>query len=184
MSNRFLRDVVFMFPAAVFAQHAFAQHQDAFTPGNAAESKIAREARHQLLTLPYYGVFDDLAFRVDGDTVTLLGATANPTLKRDAESSVKRVEGVGRVVNQIELLPVSSIDDQIRRATFRAIYGDPALSTIYGFRSVPPIHIIVKNGHVTLEGVVANAMDKNIAGIRANSVSGVFSVTNNLVTEK
>jgi hyperosmotically inducible protein len=186
MSNhvRYLSAVIFMLPAAVFAAKHDTQHQDAFTPGNADESKIVREVRHQLVTLPYYGVFDDLAFRVDGDTVTLLGATSNTTLKRDAENAVKHVEGVARVNDQIELLPVSPMDDQIRRSVFRAIYGDPALSTIYGYRSIPPIHIIVKNGNVTLEGVVANQMDKNIANIRANSVSGVFSVTNNLMTDK
>ncbi|MBV8843463.1 MAG: BON domain-containing protein [Bryobacterales bacterium] len=181
----YLSPLILVLPTVLFAaKNDTPQHHDAFTPGTADESKIAREVRHQLLTLPYYGVFDDLAFRVDGDTVTLLGATANTTLKRDAESAIKHVEGVSRVVNQIDLLPVSSMDDQIRRAVFRAIYGDPALSTIYGYRSIPPIHIIVKNGNVTLEGVVANQMDKNLANIRANSVSGVFSVTNNLMAEK
>src|SRR5207237_3070350 len=106
---------------------------------------LVREIRHQLLTLPYYGVFDDLAFRVDPDgTVTLMGAVTRPTLKSDAENVVKRIEGVTNVVNNIEVLPPSTMDDQIRMAAYRAIYGDPALSTRYGFRSVPPIHIIVK----------------------------------------
>jgi hyperosmotically inducible protein len=158
--------------------------KEAFLRGDAAESRIAREVRHQLLMLPYYGVFDDLAFRVDGNTVTLLGAVTRPTLKSDAEAAVKRVEGVEKVINQIEVLPLSPMDDRIRMAEYRAIYGDPALSTRYGFRSIPPIHIIVKNGHVTLEGVVANQADKDLINVRANSVPGVFSVTNNLQVEQ
>ena len=159
-------------------------HNDAFRLGGINESRIASQVRHQLLMLPYYGVFDDLAFRIDGDTVTLLGQVARPTLKDDAERAVKSVEGVTKVVNQIEVLPVSPMDDQIRRAVFQAIYGDPSLSTQYGFRALPPIHIIVKNGSVTLEGVVANQMDKQIAGLRANTVSGVFAVTNDLEVEQ
>lgn len=113
----------------------------------------------------------------------MLGATAQPVLKSDAEKVVKRVEGVTQVVNKIELLPVSPMDDLIRRAEYRAIYGDPALSDRYGFRAVPSIHIIVKNGHVTLEGVVANQMDKTLINAKANSVPNVFSVTNDLLVE-
>ncbi len=127
--------------------------------------------------LPYYGVFDNLAYRVDGNTVTLEGQVTRPTLKSEAEKVVKDIEGVERVVNNIEVLPVSPNDD------YRTIYGDTALSR-YGLQAVPPIHIIVKNGNVTLEGVVANEGDKNIANIRANGVSGVFSVKNNLRVEK
>lgn len=159
------------------------KHNDVFVPGDAAENRIARDARHQLLMLPYYGVFDDLAFRVNEGTVTLLGAVTRPTLKADAERAVKHVEGVTNVDNQIEVLPLSPMDDQIRRAEYRAIYGDPALSTRYGFSALPSIHIIVKNGHVTLEGVVANEGDRNLVNIRANAVPGVFSVTNDLVVE-
>lgn len=153
-------------------------------PGAAGESKIASGVRHQLLMLPYYGVFDDLAFRVDGSNVTLLGATPNPVLKSDAEKAAKKVEGVTHVQNEIELLPVSPMDDDIRRGEYRAIYGDPSLATLYGFRSIPPIHIIVKNGSVTLEGAVASEMDKNLISIRANTVPGVFSVMNDLTVEK
>ena len=155
-------------------------HNDVFVPGDASESRIAREVRHQLVTLPYYGVFDDLAFRVDGSTVTLIGKVTRPTLKSDAENVTKRIEGVTKVVNQIEVLPLSSMDDQIRLAEYRAIYGDQALSTRYGFRAVPSIHILVNNGQVTLEGVVANESDKNLVNIRANGVPNVFSVTNHL----
>jgi len=158
-------------------------HNDAFMPGVRDESEIAKEVRHQLVTLPYYGVFDDLAFRVQGATVTLMGAVTRPTLKSDAESSVKRVKGVTAVVNNIEILPLSPMDDRIRIATYRAIYGDSALADRYAYRALPSIHILVKNGNVVLEGVVANAMDKSIAGIRANGVSGVFSVANDLVVE-
>lgn len=158
-------------------------HNDAFVAGAPDENRIAKEVRHQLVTLPYYGVFDDLAFRVDGGTVTLLGAVTRPVLKSDAEHAVKRVEGVTQVVNNIEVLPLSPMDDQIRRAEYRAIYGDPALSDRYGYRAVPSIHIIVKNGRVVLEGVVANQMDKNLVNIKANGVPGVFGVTNDLQVE-
>ncbi len=157
----------------------------AFMHDETGESRLVREIRHQLLMLPYYGVFDDLSFKVDPDgTVTLMGAVTRPTLKSDAENVVKRIEGVTKVINNIEVLPPSPEDDRIRIAEYKAIYGDPALATRYGYRSLPPIHIIVKNGHVTLEGVVANEADKNIVNIRANSVPGVFSVTNNLRVEQ
>jgi hyperosmotically inducible protein len=112
-----------------------------------------------------------------------MGQVTRPTLKSDAENVTKRVEGVTRVVNNIEVLPLSSMDDQIRMATYRAIYGDSALSTRYGFRALPSIHIIVKNGNVTLEGVVANESDRNIAVLRAKGVPNVFSVTDNLQVE-
>jgi osmotically-inducible protein OsmY len=146
--------------------------------------RITKEVRHELVMLPYYGVFDNLAYKVDPDgTVTLLGQVSRPTLKSDAENAVKRIEGVEKVVNNIEVLPTSINDDRIRRAVYRAIYGNSVLSQ-YALRAVPPIHIIVKNGHVTLEGVVARAMDKQVAGMQANQVSGVFSVTNNLQVEQ
>src|SRR5271167_3037698 len=154
------------------------QHKDAQIPGSADETQIAQEVRHQLVMLPYFGVFDDLGFTVDGGAVTLVGEVTRPTLKSDAGNVVKRVEGVTNVVNNIEVLPLSPNDDRIRRAVYRAIYGDPMLSTRYGYRALPSIHIIVKNGNVRLEGVVANQADRNVAGIRANGVSGVFSVQN------
>jgi osmotically-inducible protein OsmY len=146
--------------------------------------RIVREIHHELVMLPFYGVFDNLAYKVDSDgTVTLLGQVARPTLKSDAENSVKRIEGVEKVVNNIEVLPTSFNDDRIRRATYRAIYGNNVLSQ-YQLRAVPPIHIIVKNGNVTLEGAVARQMDKQIAEVQAKSVSGVFSVTNNLQVDE
>ncbi|MBV9302432.1 MAG: BON domain-containing protein [Acidobacteriaceae bacterium] len=155
-------------------------HNDAFVRGTADESRIAHQVRHELVMLPYYGIFDDLAFRVDGTAITLLGAVVNPVLKSDAENVVKRVEGVTNVVNNIEVLPVSPMDDQIRRAEFRAIYGDPSIGTKYGYQALPSIHIIVKNGHVLLEGVVDSQFDKTLINTRANAVANVFSVTNNL----
>lgn len=158
-------------------------HNDAFVPGSPSDTRVMKEVRHQLLMLPYYNIFDDLAFRVQGGSVTLLGAVTNPVLKSDAANVVKRVEGVTNVVNDIEVLPVSPMDGQIRRAEFRAIYGDPQIGTRYGYQALPSIHIIVKNGNVTLEGVVANQADKNLIGIRANGVPNVFSVTNNLIVE-
>jgi hyperosmotically inducible periplasmic protein len=146
--------------------------------------RIVKEVRHELVMLPYYGVFDNLSYKVDPDgTVTLLGQVARPTLKSDAENVVKRIEGVEKVVNNIEVLPTSLNDDRIRRAAYRAIYGNSVLSQ-YQLRAVPPIHIIVNNGHITLEGVVARQMDKQIAGMQANSVHGAFSVTNNLLVEE
>jgi hyperosmotically inducible protein len=166
-----------------FADKKDKDHNDAFVAGDASENHIAQEVRHQLVMLPYYGIFDDLAFRLEGGTVTLLGAVTRPTLKSDAQNVVKRIEGVTQVVNNIEVLPLSPMDDGIRRAEYRAIYGDPSLSTRYGFRALPSIHIIVRNGNVTLEGVVANDADKNLINIRANGVSGVFGVTNNLQVE-
>jgi len=149
-----------------------------------AIQRITKEVRHELVMLPFYGVFDNLAYKVDPDgTVTLLGQVSRPTLKSDAENVVKRIDGVEKVVNNLEVLPTSINDDNIRRAVYRAIYGNSVLAP-YQLRAVPPIHIIVKNGHVALEGVVARAMDKQIAGMQANGVSGVFSVENNLQVEE
>lgn len=158
-------------------------HNDAWV-GTQQEMQIAKNVRHQLLMLPWFGVFDDLAYKINGTEVTLLGSVIRPTLKSDAENSVRRIEGVTTVTNEIEVLPLSPNDDRIRMATYRAIYADSALGTRYGFRAVPAIHIIVKNGNVRLEGVVLNEMDKTIAGIRANGVGGVFAVENALRLEE
>jgi hyperosmotically inducible periplasmic protein len=146
---------------------------------NNGQDRISREVRHELVMLPYYGVFDNLAYSVNGGIVTLHGQVTNPTLKIDAGNVVKKIEGVTKVDNKIEVLPLSPMDDQLRRAVYRAIYGEPSLNR-YAMQAVPPIHIIVENGKVTLVGVVDNAADKNLTGIRANTVPGVFSVTNNL----
>jgi len=161
-------------------------------PGNAQTKKrlpdhhasLAREVRHELVMLPYYGVFDNLEFSIQGvDTVVLSGQVTRPTLKKDAENVVGKLEAVGKVINKIEVLPLSPHDDSIRLATYRAIFSRPGLDR-YAMQAVPPIHIVVKNVHITLVGVVANAGDKNLAGISASGVPGSFSVTNNLRVEK
>ena len=147
-----------------------------------AVHRIQKEVRHELLMLPYLGVFDSLAYKVDGYNVTLVGEVTRPTLKTDAERVVKQIEGVEKVDNQIEVLPVSPSDDRLRVRLYRAIYSGPLQRYSLGVQQ--PIRIIVKNGHVALEGVVDNEGDKNIAGIRANGVPGIFSVTNNLQVAK
>jgi hyperosmotically inducible protein len=152
-------------------------------PSAKSQERIIKEVRHELLMLPYFGVFDYIAFKVDGFNVTLLGQVVRPTTKSDAENSVKHIEGVEKVDNQIEVLPPSPIDDRLRRRLFQAIYGYPALER-YQLGVQKAIRIIVKNGHVTLEGVVDSDGDKNLVGIRANGVSGTFSVTNNLQVVK
>jgi hyperosmotically inducible protein len=142
-----------------------------------SESNVQREVRHELATLSRYTVFDSIRYRVDGTQVTLMGQVTQPVLKDDADSAVKGIEGVTGVNDQIEVLPLSPMDGQIRRAVFRAIYDKEELNR---YQLAPSIHIIVKNGDVTLEGAVLNEMDKDIANIQANQVPGVFHVTNNL----
>lgn len=156
--------------------------QERGAPSAKEEERITKAVRHELLMLPYVGVFDNLAFKVEGRSVTLFGQVVRPTMKSDAENRVKHIEGVEHVDNEIEVLPVSQMDSQLRRRLYRAIYGYPALQK-YAIVPQKPIRIIVKNGHVTLEGVVDTEADKNIAGIRANGVSGTFSVENNLRAE-
>jgi hyperosmotically inducible protein len=143
---------------------------------------LVKEVRHELVMLPYYGVFDNLSYRVDGSKVTLFGQVRDPKLKDDAGRAVKGIEGVSSIDNQIEVMPLSGNDDGTRLAVYRAIYSKPTLQR-YQMGAVPPIHIIVKNGDVTLEGVVANQMDKEVAGIAANGVGGVHKVVNNLRTD-
>ena len=144
-----------------------------------AVDRIQKEVRHEILMLPYFDVFDNIAFKVDGDDVTLFGQVTRPTLKTDVERVVKTIEGVEKVDNQIEVLPVSPNDDRLRLRLFRAIYGFNALQR-YALPVVKPIRIIVKNGHVTLEGIVDSEGDKDLVNLRARGVSGSFSVTNNL----
>jgi hyperosmotically inducible protein len=173
--KRSLQVLVIVLVAFASARFAGGQAE----PSSPAEARIAREVRHELLMLPYFGVFDNIEYRVDGDTVTLFGAVTRPVLKSDAENVVKHIEGVDHVTNKIDVLPPSPMDDQLRLALYRAIYGFPALEK-YALGVQKPIRIIVRNGQVTLEGVVDNDSDKNLAGMRANGVPGVFSVTNNL----
>jgi len=148
-------------------------------PASQTPKPLEEQVRHELLMLPYYSVFDEMSFQVDGNTVTLMGRVTRPYLKSTAENVVKRIPGVASVDNKIEVLPLSRFDDRIRLAELRAVYGNSALFR-YNLGAIAPIRIIVNNGHVTLEGVVANQMDKNVAGIAASGVAGVFSVTNNL----
>ena len=157
---------------------ALAQSNQTFSPK--AQARIVKEVRHQILMLPDFGVFDNIAFKLNGYDVTLLGQVAKPLLRSEAERVVKRIEGVERVDNRIEVLPVSPNDDRLRRDVFRAIYLYEPLQR-YGIGSNRAIHIIVNRGHVTLEGVVDHESDKTMAGMRANEVFGVFSVQNNLV---
>ena len=147
-------------------------------------SPIADQVRHKLVMQPWYGVFDNLEYQVNGSEVILSGqvVSEHDRTKYDAESAVKRINGVTKVVNNIEVLPPLPFDNQIRRAEYRTIFSQSTLGR-YSMGAVPQIHIIVKGGHVTLEGMVMNQMDRNIAGLTANSVSNVFSVTNNLRVE-
>lgn len=163
--------------------------------------RIAKEIRKGIVTLPQYGVFDNINFGIKGETVILSGQASRPTLKSGIESVVKRVEGVEVVQNNIEVLPLSGNDDKIRAATYAAIYGYAPLQKYTsnrggrggpsvaraagGITNDPPtgwhaIHIIVKNGNVTLTGAVNNEGDLALAEMRANSVPGVFSVENQL----
>jgi osmotically-inducible protein OsmY len=146
------------------------------------QDRISREVYHELVMLPQLTIFDNLSYKVEGSTVTLMGQVRNAVLKDEAGSAVKKIEGVQRVDNEIQILPPSPNDDRIRREVARAIFNDDRLFP-YSMGSVPPIHIIVNGGHVTLEGNVNSQGDKNAAGIRANSVPGVFSVQNDLRVE-
>ena len=142
-----------------------------------------KEIRKKLVTLPYYGVFDNIAFKVDGNTVTLFGQVIRPSTRQDAARRVAKIEGIDRVVNNIEVLPLSSFDDSIRARTYRAVFSTGGLYR-YAQGANPSVHIIVNRGRVTLEGVVATKMDRQLAYVAANGVNGVFSVTNNLRVER
>ena len=159
---------------------ALAQTAASDAPVERNLERITKSIRREILRLPFYGVFDWITFSLDGDKVTLQGATVRPTIKTSAENVVKKIEGVNTVVNNIEVLPLSPNDDQLRLRTYQAIMGQSSMRR-YAIRGPnSPIHIIVKNGNVTLEGFVGVELDKNIAGIQANGVAGVFSVKNNL----
>ena len=141
---------------------------------------LVDKVRHELVMLPTYGVFDDLSFDIEGaGTVVLTGQVTRPILKSDAEAVVRRVEGVSKVVNDIEVLPLSPMDNSIRLATYRAIFSRPGFER-YAIQALSPIRIIVKSGNITLEGVVANQFDRTIAEMAARSVPLTFGVTNNL----
>jgi Predicted periplasmic or secreted lipoprotein len=178
-----MRANLLVFPAVVlFALAAWGQSNQAPVPPQ-AEQRLVKEVRHQLLLLPRLSVFDNLSYKVEGYKVTLIGQVTQPVEKSDAENAVKHIEGVEQVDNQIEVLPTSPMDDGLRRQLYVSIYGYAPLQK-YAMPVVKPIRIIVKNGHVTLEGMVDSDTDKNMAEIRAKSVSGVFSVANNLQVAK
>lgn len=171
-----LAAIVLAAPGCMYASKAGA------LTGNIGAQPLEERVRHELASLPYYSVFDNLAFRVDAGQVTLTGQVTQPVVKEDAERAVKKLAGVRCVNSQIEVLPLSRMDDQIRRSTYYAVYGFAPLER-YGLGSEPAIRIVVKNGNVTLTGVVENAIDRSMVYQRANTVPGVFSVTNNLLIE-
>ena len=175
---------LFAAPAARAAAASHEQSQTLHQTRDPAriQQRLENQIRHELVTLPFYSIFDSLEYRVDGNRVTLSGQVVHATLRSDAERAVKRIEVVESVVNNIEILPPSTFDDRIRRAVYRAVYGDPVLRH-YAVGSQDPIHIIVKNGHVTLLGKVNTEMEKNVAYLRANGVPGTFSVSDNLRVE-
>jgi hyperosmotically inducible protein len=165
--------------ALMAAPFGFAIDQPQDTP----RTRIEQQVRRELITLPYYSLFDFFSFRVDGDTVVLMGKVTRPTLKTDAEQAVRKIEGVRIISNQIQVLRLSPDDDRLRADLYKAIYGHTALQPL-AIRAIPPIHILVENRDVTLEGTVAAYMDKTVAGVQAHTVPGVFAVVNNLVIEK
>ena len=170
--------------AILMTLSGFAANAYAAQPAGQKEiTRLENQVRHELVMLPFYSVFDHFTFKVQDGEVTLMGYVSRPTLKTSAERVVKRVEGVTGVINEIKVLPVSPNDDRIRRNVYRAIYYHPALAR-YAIQAVPPIHIVVERGDVTLFGVVGSGQDKTIANIQANGVGGVFTVTNNLVVER
>lgn len=179
-SKALLKFLGFMIAAAIAVPAAA---QNGTSGASVPEQRIGREVRHEIVMLPYLNVFDYITFKVEGNTVTLNGAVTEPTVKTDAGRVVKRIEGVSKVEDNIEVLPPSNMDDRLRLRLFRAIYGYEPLQK-YALSVTKPIRIIVKSGRVTLEGVVDNEADKNFAGLRANGVSGIFSVTNNLQVVK
>jgi hyperosmotically inducible protein len=172
MKSKF-RNISLVFALAILTAPMFGR-------SSGFKGDLTDAVRHELLMLPYYSVFDDLQFTVDNGAVTLAGDVTRPVLKSDAANVVKRIPGVTSVVNNIKVLPLSGFDNRIRIATYRAVFGSGGLYR-YAMGANPSVRIIVDNGHVTLKGVVANQGDKNLAYIRANGVSGVFSVTNELL---
>jgi hyperosmotically inducible protein len=163
-------------PAALVAKPATAPDSASTAPAN---TQLAKEVRHRLLMLPYYGVFDNLAYSIDGSKMTLYGQVVRPSTRSDAERSISKINGVSEVVNKIEVLPLSSFDDSIRARTYREIARTGGLYR-YLMGANPSLHIIVNNGHVTLTGMVGNKMDQQLAYIAASRVFGSFSVTNEL----
>ena len=183
MCNRGLRKLVIGFMTTLVLTAAGARDGFADSP-QANRAHIIKEVRHELATLPYYGVFDWLQFEVHPDnTVVLRGQVVRPTTKSDAEARVKEIDGVAGVINEIEVLPLSPADDRLRLALYRAIYNWNSPLFRYATQAVPPIHIIVNHGRVTLKGIVASKGDAQLAYMRARGVPGSFDVKNELQIE-
>jgi len=161
---------------------AAAPQSDSRSAGNRSQQRLGQSIYRELVMLPQYDVFDNLGYRINGDSVELFGQVTKPNLKAEAERAVEGIEGVSKVVNNIEVLPPSDSDDRIRMAVYRALFSNSSLER-YAMQAVPPIHIIVKNGRVSLEGVVSSQADKDLANLLASQVPGIFSVTNNLRVE-
>ena len=178
-----LNRVMTLVAALVFAASVAAAAPADQLSERAAFEQLAKKVRKELVTLPWYGVFDNLAYEINGSTVTLSGQVVQPSTRKDAERRVRKLKGVERVVNNIEVLPLSGFDDSIRANTYRALFGWNSPLFRYGRGVNPSIHIVVNGGHVTLEGVVSNEGDRRLAYMLTNSVPGVFSVTNNLRNE-
>ena len=170
--------VLILAAPSLCAQHPAAAKPATATP-KAEESELSHEIRHQLFVLPYYSVFDYISFTLNAGKVTLTGYVLRPTLRANAEAAVKSLEGVSSVRNLIEVLPKSPTDDDSRRAVYRSIFEDSTLQR-YAVSEVPVIHILLRNGEVTLEGVVSTDAEKNLASTRASGVSGITSVKNNI----
>ena len=183
-----LRALVIFLTISIFASammlNAFGASTPRAKPQGALNARMIRQVRHELVTLPYYGVFDWLQFEVRSDnTVVLHGQVVRPTTKSDAEGRVKDIDGVSNVVNEIEVLPLSPQDDRLRRALYGKLYGNDSPLFRYAVQAIPSIHIIVRNGHATLKGVVANKGDAQLAYMRARGVPGLFDVKNELQLE-
>ena len=178
LKNRILALVAVVAIAATAALGAHVTTNEQFL----SQEQVAKKVRHELVTLPYYGIWDNLAYKVEGGTVTLYGQVLRPSTRKDAERRVAKIKGIERVVNNIEVLPLSSFDDSTRVRTLRALSRTGGLYR-YFMGANPSLHIIVNNGHVALEGVVSNKGDKQMAYIVARGVPGAFSVTNNLRVE-
>jgi hyperosmotically inducible protein len=148
----------------------------------ATAMSLEEQVRHELNMLPYYGVFDAIGYQVDGTAVTLSGAVHYPALADDAVNAVKHIAGISQVKNSIEVLPLSRFDDQLRLAAWREVYSWPGMHNL-ATMPLPPVRILVKNGNITLEGVVARQADKDALTVRLNTLPNVFSVTNDLVVE-
>lgn len=170
--------------AAIVMLLAFYVSPNTYGSVSQVNARIIKQVRHELVTLPYYGVFDWLEFEVRPDgTVVLRGQVVRPTTKSDAEGRVKEIDGVGRVLNEIQVLPLSNHDDRLRVALYRNIYGSNSPLFRYATQAIPSIHIIVDRGRATLKGVVASKGDARLAYVRARTVPGLFEVKNELVVE-